>query len=193
MNDFVAIMVGIVLANELALPRLPGPVPFLGQGAEPRAALGTTAAIVLTLLPTAAIFLLADAFLLVPFEHTELRLLASTVIVVAVAPVVEAAVGYPGSPIAPGKAPWPPHIVVNCAMLAGALAVTGRFATLASAMAWAAGTGAGFGLLMAACAESRRRLRAGDVPQPFRGAAITLITGGMLSLALQGLSGLLRN
>lgn len=193
MSDLLPILVGIVVVNDLAYARLPGRCPFLQAGAGPRAAFAATAAIVLTLLLTAAIFRLVDASLLVPLDHAELRLLVCVVIVVAVVPAAEAAVQAFAAPTARGAVQWPPHIMVNGAMLAAVLVATDKFAALLPAMAWAIATGTAFGLLMAAYAEARRRLHTGEVPQPFRGAAIVLITGGMLTLASSGLSGLLRS
>ena len=38
----------------------------------------------------------------------------------------------------------------------------------------------------------RERVTAADVPQPFRGSAIALVTAGLMSLAFMGFSGLIR-
>jgi electron transport complex protein RnfA len=192
-SDLLPILIGIVVVNDLAYARLPGRCPFLQAGAEPRAGVAATAAIVLTLLLTAAIFRFVDAALLVPLDHAELRLLACVVIVVAAVPAAELAVQSFAASHAQGAAQWPPHIMVNGAMLSAVLVATDKFAALLPAMAWAVATGAGFGLLMAAYADARRRLHTGEVPLPLRGAAIVLVTGGMLTLAASGLSGLLRS
>ena len=52
--------------------------------------------------------------------------------------------------------------------------------------AWWVGT---FGMLFAAI---RERLAVADVPAPFRGNAIALITAGLMSLAFMGFSGLVK-
>ena len=41
-------------------------------------------------------------------------------------------------------------------------------------------------------AALRERLAAADVPLPFRGASIALITAGLMSLAFMGFAGLVR-
>ena len=38
----------------------------------------------------------------------------------------------------------------------------------------------------------RERVTAADVPQPFRGSAIALVTAGLMSLAFMGFSGLIK-
>ena len=50
----------------------------------------------------------------------------------------------------------------------------------------------GFSLVMVLFAAIRERLVVADVPAPFRGNAIALITAGLMSLAFMGFSGLVK-
>lgn len=50
----------------------------------------------------------------------------------------------------------------------------------------------GFSLVMVLFAAIRERLAVADVPAPFRGNAIALITAGLMSLAFMGFSGLVK-
>lgn len=50
----------------------------------------------------------------------------------------------------------------------------------------------GFALVLILFASLRERLAAADVPKPFRGASIALITAGLMSLAFMGFTGLVR-
>ena len=50
----------------------------------------------------------------------------------------------------------------------------------------------GFSLVMVLFAAIRERLAVADVPAPFRGNAIALITAGLMSLAFMGFSGLIK-
>ena len=52
------------------------------------------------------------------------------------------------------------------------------------------GAGAGFSLELILFSAMRERLAAADIPQPFEGAAIAMITAGLMSLAFMGFSGL---
>ena len=51
------------------------------------------------------------------------------------------------------------------------------------------GAALGFALVLVVFAGARERLAGADVPQPFRGAGIALVTAGMLSLAFMGFAG----
>jgi electron transport complex protein RnfA len=55
-----------------------------------------------------------------------------------------------------------------------------------------AGAALGFGLVLAMLGGLRERLEHADVPQPFRGNAIALVTAGIMSLAFLGFSGFAR-
>ena len=47
-----------------------------------------------------------------------------------------------------------------------------------------------FSLVLVLFSALRERLATADVPQPFQGAAIGMITAGLMSLAFMGFSGL---
>ena len=59
-------------------------------------------------------------------------------------------------------------------------------------MAYGFGASAGFALVLVLFAALRERLVAADVPMPFRGASIALITAGLMSLAFMGFTGLVK-
>jgi hypothetical protein len=60
--------------------------------------------------------------------------------------------------------------------------------------AYAGGFGGamGFSLVLILFASMRERLEAADVPPIFQGAAIAMVTGGLMSLAFMGFAGLVR-
>ncbi len=54
------------------------------------------------------------------------------------------------------------------------------------------GAAVGFSLVLILFSAIRERVTAADVPQPFRGSAIALVTAGLMSLAFMGFSGLIK-
>lgn len=54
------------------------------------------------------------------------------------------------------------------------------------------GAAVGFSLVMVLFAAIRERLAVANVPAPFKGASIGLITAGLMSLAFMGFSGLVK-
>jgi electron transport complex protein RnfA len=54
------------------------------------------------------------------------------------------------------------------------------------------GAAVGFSIVLIIFAAMRERLAAADVPVPFQGAAIGLITAGLMSMAFMGFAGLVK-
>ncbi|MCF6193053.1 MAG: electron transport complex subunit RsxA, partial [Kangiellaceae bacterium] len=54
------------------------------------------------------------------------------------------------------------------------------------------GAALGFSLVLILFSAMRERIAVADVPLPFQGAAIGLITAGLMSLAFMGFTGLVR-
>ena len=62
--------------------------------------------------------------------------------------------------------------------------------SIAQAIATSLGTALGFSLLLVAFAALRLRLETADIPLPFRGAPIQLISAGIVAMILLGFAGL---
>jgi electron transport complex protein RnfA len=81
-------------------------------------------------------------------------------------------------------------ITTNCAVLGVALLNIKEQHTLIESIIYGFGAALGFSLVMIMFAAMRERLAAADVPAPFKGAAIGMITAGLMSLAFMGFAGL---
>ena len=83
-------------------------------------------------------------------------------------------------------------IASNCAVLGVALLNSTQQRTLLSALFFGAGAALGFGIVLTLLSGLRERLEDADVPTPFRGAPIALLTAGIMSLAFFGFNGFAR-
>ena len=86
-----------------------------------------------------------------------------------------------------GLLPW---LASNTLILAVALQNSLNTLTLSQSVRSGLGAGLGFSLVLILFCAICERLAAADVPRPFRGAAITMISAGLMSMAFMGLSGL---
>ena len=82
------------------------------------------------------------------------------------------------------------RITTNCAVLGVALQNAAKDLNFAQASLYGFGAGAGFSLVLILFSAMRERLATADIPQPFQGAAIAMITAGLMSLAFMGFGGL---
>ena len=85
-----------------------------------------------------------------------------------------------------------PLIATNCAVLGVALLNVQQAKGFVQSVFYGFGAAMGFALVIVLFAAIRERIDAADVPRPFRGTAIALMTAGMMSLAFMGFSGMAR-
>ncbi len=85
-----------------------------------------------------------------------------------------------------------PLITTNCAVLGIPLLNVQHKHNLFESLVFGFGGAVGFSLVLILFASMRERLEAADVPPIFQGAAIAMVTGGLMSLAFMGFAGLVR-
>jgi electron transport complex protein RnfA len=85
-----------------------------------------------------------------------------------------------------------PVVATNCAVLGVALINTAASRSFVAALFYGTGAAVGFGLVVTVFAALRERVALADVPMVFRGAPITFITAGILSLAFMAFAGFAR-
>lgn len=83
-----------------------------------------------------------------------------------------------------------PLVMANATVLGGTLLVTGSELAFGAALATLVGIAAGFAALLVIMAALHARLAVADVPTAFRGGPVSIITLGLLALALKGLVGM---
>jgi len=78
----------------------------------------------------------------------------------------------------------------NSAVLGATLLSSTSVLTLGESIAYSFGAALGYSLVIVGFAALRIRLEFADVPAPFRGSAIQLITAGLVTISLLGFAGL---
>jgi electron transport complex protein RnfA len=192
MTELFLIVLAAALVNNFVLVQFLGLCPFMAASSRLEGAAGLALATGLVLTTASGLSYLVERLLLRPFDLEYLRLL-SFVVVIGVAvqltdlsikrfsPIVHRLLGI-----------YVPLIASNCAVLGVALLNSAASRSFVAALFYGAGAAAGFGLVLALLSGLRERLRRADVPVPFRGAAITFVTAGILSLAFLGFTGFAR-
>ncbi len=192
MSDLVLIILATVLVNNFVLVKFLGLCPLLGASTRVETALGMSLATTFVLTIAAGASYLIDTYLLAPFELEYLRLLAFIVVIAASVQFTELFIRHSSPLLHQVLGIYLPLITTNCAVLGVALLNTQQSNNFVEALAYGIGAGLGFCLVMVLFAGLRERLDGADVPAPFRGAAIALITAGMMSMAFIGFTGMLR-
>tara|TARA_B100000795_G_scaffold8098_1_gene5774 strand:+ start:180 stop:677 length:498 start_codon:yes stop_codon:yes gene_type:complete len=83
-----------------------------------------------------------------------------------------------------------PLITTNCAVLGVALLNIKKANGFIESILYGFGAAVGFSLVLILFAAMRERIAIADVPAPFKGAAIAMISAGIMSLAFMGFTSL---
>ncbi len=193
MTEYLLLLISTVLVNNFVLVKFLGLCPFMGvsKKLEPAIGMGLATAFVLTL--TSAFSYLVDHLLLMPLDIGYLRTMAFILVIAVVVQFTEMVVHKTSPDLYRLLGIYLPLITTNCIVLGLALLnVTEQHNFLAS-LIYGLGGGIGFCLVLGLFATLRERLAAADVPLPFRGISIAMITAGLMSLAFMGFTGLIKS
>jgi len=192
MSDYALILVSTVLVNNFVLVKFLGLCPFMGVSRKLETATGMGLATTFVLTLSAICSYLVNAYLLEPAGLGYLRTIAFILVIAVVVQFTEMVVHKTSPLLYQLLGIFLPLITTNCAVLGVALLNTQAQHGLIESAVYGFGAAAGFSLVMVLFAAMRERIAVADVPRPFRGASIALVTAGLMSLAFMGFSGLVR-
>ncbi len=191
MAEYALILISTVLVNNFVLVKFLGLCPFMGVSRKLETATGMSLATTFVLTLSSACSYLANEYLLAPLGLEYLRTITFILVIAAVVQFTEMVVHKTSPLLYQVLGIFLPLITTNCAVLGVALLnVQESHGFFASAL-YGFGAAVGFSLVLILFAAMRERIDAADVPLPFRGSAIGLITAGLMSLAFMGFSGLI--
>lgn len=193
MEQFVLILVSTVLVNNFVLVQFLGLCPFMGVSGKLESAVGMAAATTFVLTLSSAMTYLVHAGVLVPLGLEYLRTISFILVIAVTVQFTEMFVKKASPTLYRVLGVFLPLITVNCAVLGVSLLnIRKEEATFLTSLLYGFGAALGFSLVLVLFAALRERIAIADVPVPFRGPAIALITAGLMSLAFMGFSGLIR-
>ncbi|TCK18768.1 electron transport complex protein RnfA [Thiogranum longum] len=192
MTEIALILVSTVLVNNFVLVKFLGLCPFLGVSRKLETATGMALATTFVLTLSSVCAYLANEYLLAPLGLEYLRTITFILVIAVVVQFTEMVVHKTSPVLYQVLGIFLPLITTNCAVLGVALLnVQQDFGFVESAF-YGFGAAVGFSMVMILFASIRERIAVADVPEPFQGSAIALVTAGLMSLAFMGFSGLIK-
>lgn len=192
MTDLILILVGTVLVNNFVLVRFLGLCPFMGVSRNLEAAFGMSLATGFVLTLSSAVSYLLHQYVLVPLQIEYLRTISFILVIAASVQFTEIMVKRLSPLLNQVLGIYIPLIATNCAVLGVALLNVQQAKGFVESVIFGFGASVGFALVLVLFAAVREKLIAADIPRPFRGTAIALMTAGIMSLAFMGFSGMAR-
>ncbi len=192
MRDLLLISVGAILTYNFVLVRFLGICPFLGVSKSVDTSLGMGMAVTFVMTLASVMTYLAYVYLLVPFGYEYLQTVVFILIIAALVQFVEMFLQKTSPALYSSLGIYLPLITTNCAVLGVALlnvSPENNYNFLESVV-FGASAGLGFTLAIVMFAGVRERLSDANIPKPFRGIPIALISASLLAIAFLGFSGL---
>ncbi|ODP98104.1 MULTISPECIES: electron transport complex subunit RsxA [Salinivibrio] len=192
MAEYLLLLVGTVLVNNFVLVEFLGLCPFMGVSKKLETAIGMGLATTFVLTLASVSSYLVETYILVPLELGYLRTLSFILVIAVVVQFTEMVVHKTSPTLYRLLGVFLPLITSNCAVLGVALLNIKQQHSFIESIIYGFGAACGFSLVLVLFAAMRERIAAADVPAPFRGASVAMITAGLMSLAFMGFTGLVK-
>lgn len=191
-TDYLLILVSTVLVNNFVLVQFLGLCPFMGVSNKFETAMGMSLATTFVLTLSSVCSYLVFAYILQPLGLDYLQTIAFILVIAVVVQFTEMVVHKTSPLLYKLLGIFLPLITTNCAVLGVALLNIKKQNGFIESIVYGFGAAVGFSLALILFSAMRERIAVADVPVPFRGAAIGMVTAGLMSLAFMGFTGLVQ-
>lgn len=191
MENYLLILIGTVFVNNIVMSKILGLCPFMGVSRKLETAIGMGAATTFVLTLASGASYLIDTYLLGQ-DLSYLRTLSFIVVIAGIVGFTEMFIKKTSPVLFRVLGIYLPLITTNCAVLGIPLLNVQEQHNFLESLFYGLGGAVGFSLVLVLFAAMRERLEAADVPKPFQGVSIAMITAGLMSLAFMGFAGLIR-
>lgn len=190
MTEYLLILVSTILVNNFVLVQFLGLCPFMGVSNKLETAMGMSLATTFVLTLSSVCSYLAFTYLLQPMGLEYLQTITFILVIAVVVQFTEMVVRKTSPLLYRVLGIFLPLITTNCAVLGVALLNIKKQNGFVESIMYGFGAALGFSLVLILFAAMRERIAVADVPTPFKGSAIGMITAGLMSLAFMGFTGL---
>ncbi|HLB94662.1 MAG TPA: electron transport complex subunit RsxA [Nitrospiria bacterium] len=192
MPELMGLFISTLFVNNFVFAKMLGLCPFLGVTKKIDNAMGMGLAVIFVITLASIAGWTLDRYLLVPLGVTYLRTIVFILSIAVLVQFVEMAIQKTSPPLYQALGIYIPLITTNCVVLGVVILIANRGFGLLQMLVYAIGAPVGFYIALFMLANINEQLALAKVPRPFRGAAISLVTCGILALAFMGFSGLVR-
>ena len=190
-KDLLLILISSALVSNVVLSQFLGLCPFLGVSKKVETAVGMGTAVIFVITLSSAVAGVIYKFVLVPLDITYLQTIVFILVIAALVQFVEMVLKKYMVSLYEALGVYLPLITTNCAVLGVALTnVQENYGILTGTVNGFA-TALGFTISIIILAGIREKMAYNDIPKPFRGMPIVMVTAGLMAIAFCGFSGLL--
>lgn len=190
-KELLVILISSSLVSNVVLSQFFGLCPFLGVSKKINTAAGMGIAVIFVITLSSAVTGLIYQYMLVPLDLTYLQTIVFILVIAALVQFVEMFLKKFMKSLYQALGVYLPLITTNCAVLGVALTNVQEDYNILQGVVNGFATSAGFTISIVILAGIREKMQYNDIPKPFRGMPIVLVTAGLMAIAFCGFSGLL--
>lgn len=191
MSNLIMIALGSALVSNVVLSQFLGLCPFLGVSKKTETAAGMGAAIIFVITLASLVAAVLYKFVLDPLGLDYLKTIVFILVIAALVQFVEMFLKKAMPSLYEALGVYLPLITTNCAVLGVDLNNVQASYNIIESVVNGFATALGFTIAIIILAGIREKIEYNDVPQPFQGMPIVLVTAGLMAIAFCGFSGLL--
>lgn len=190
-KSLIMLALGSALVNNVVLSQFLGLCPFLGVSKKVKTAVGMGTSVIFVITLSSIVTGVIYEQLLVRFDITYLKTIIFILVIAALVQFLEMFLKKYIPSLYKALGVYLPLITTNCAVLGIALTnVTKNYSLLEGTINGLA-TSIGFTISIVILAGIREKIQYNNIPKPFKGMPIVLISAGLMAIAFCGFSGLL--
>ena len=191
LGHLLLIAVAYAIVNNVVLSQFLGICPFLGVSKNTKTAAGMGGAVIFVITIATFVTQLIYNFILYPLNLSYLQTIVFILVIAALVQFVEMFLKKSSPALYSALGVYLPLITTNCAVLGVALTNVQKSYSILASVVNGFATAAGFTISIVILAGIREKMEYNDIPKPFQGMPIVLITAGLMAIAFCGFSGLL--
>ena len=189
MKELLLVLVGSALVNNVVLSQFLGLCPFLGVSKKTKTAASMGAAVIFVIMIASAVTYAIHYGVLVTLGMEYMQTIVFILVIAALVQMIEMMLKKVSPAIYSALGVYLPLITTNCAVLGVAITNIQNASSFAESMMNSLGTSVGFLIAIVIMAGIRERIEGNDIPKPFQGMPIVLITAGLMAIAFCGFAG----
>ncbi len=192
MTEYTLILLSTILVNNFVLVKFLGLCPFMGVSRKLETAMGMALATTFVLTLSSVSSYLVNEYILIPLGLEYMSTIMFILVIAAVVQFTEMVVHKTSPLLYNVLGIFLPLITTNCIVLGVALLNVKEQHGFMQSLFYGFGAAVGFSLVLILFSAIRERILVADVPEPFKGTSVALITAGIMSLAFMGFTGLIK-
>ena len=190
-KELLILLVASSLVSNVVLSQFLGLCPFLGVSRKTNTAAGMGAAVIFVITLASAVSGVIYKYVLQRFHVEYLETIVFILVIAALVQFVEMFLRKVMQGLYRALGVYLPLITTNCAVLGVALTNVQKEYGILTGIVNGFATAVGFTIAIVILAGIREKLEHNDIPKPFQGMPIVLLTAGLMAIAFCGFSGLL--